>query len=111
MSNSRAGKVNKILADYKKKRPYCELHANGTGPDAFSKLVVADHVHHIDPVGSGGASKDSTVHNENNLISLCVVCHDFVHRFPGRGKEMCLEASFDQEKYDFIIDVIKEHSL
>ncbi|EJU25208.1 HNH endonuclease domain protein [Selenomonas sp. CM52] len=37
-------------------------------------FVAATLVHHIKPLGSGGT------HDESNLMSLCVSCHEKIHQ-------------------------------
>ena len=41
---------------------------------AHGRFVVATLVHHIKPLGDGGT------HDESNLMSLCVSCHEKIHQ-------------------------------
>ncbi|MBQ8698232.1 MAG: HNH endonuclease, partial [Schwartzia sp.] len=41
------------------------------------RYVKASLVHHVKPLADGGT------HDEENLMSLCVACHEKIHR---RGK-------------------------
>ena len=61
----------KIRARYIRKEPLCEAcKANG-------KIELAALVHHKKPLSDGGTN------DEDNLMSLCVSCHEKIHR---RGK-------------------------
>ena len=61
----------KIRARYIRKEPLCEAcKANG-------KIELAALVHHKKPLSDGGTN------DEDNLMSLCVSCHERIHR---RGK-------------------------
>jgi 5-methylcytosine-specific restriction protein A len=44
--------------------------------------ALAKHVHHIQPIESGGAKRDWA-----NLMSVCAACHTKIHtgRVAGRG--------------------------
>ncbi len=45
------------------------------------------HVHHIKPVGMGGAPPDSPLHSDGNKIALCRECHKWAHQNPLTAKE------------------------
>lgn len=59
---------------WRKRHPMCA--------DCLNAGVVrrADLVHHIVPIGAGGARYDHA-----NLVSLCVLCHARRHRSLGEG--------------------------
>ena len=61
----------KIRDRYIKAHPICEKCAEA------GRYVKASLVHHVKPLADGGT------HDEENLMSLCVACHEKIHR---RGK-------------------------
>lgn len=62
------GAWQKIRDRYIKTHPLCERCA------AEGRYVMATLVHHIKPLADGGT------HDEGNLVSLCVSCHERLHR-------------------------------
>ena len=50
------------------REPLCEMCRER------GRFVAATLVHHIKPLGDGGT------HDESNLMSLCVSCHEKIHR-------------------------------
>ena len=66
-----------------RKSCYCEAHEktmqqhyeNFTrGYDQHERYVRSTLVHHIQPISEGGT------HDESNLMSLCVSCHERIHQ-------------------------------
>ena len=62
--------------DYRKRHPWCERCG-----------LRSLHVHHIKPVGMGGAPPDSPLHSDNNKIALCRRCHKWAHKNPRAAKK------------------------
>ena len=58
----------KIRARYIRKEPLCEACK------AKGKIELAALVHHKKPLSEGGTN------DEENLMSLCVSCHEKIHR-------------------------------
>ena len=83
VSKKRTGSTRRRLKEYEREHPYCELCRY------VGFVRQADRVHHITPVGMGGAPPDSPLHRESNLISVCAECHQWVHHQPEEGKKIC----------------------
>ena len=67
--HERYGSVwRKIRDRHLAREPLCELCR------AHGRFVAATLVHHIKPLGDGGT------HDDENLMSLCVSCHEKIHR-------------------------------
>ena len=66
------GAWQKIRDRYIAAHPLCEMCA------ARGRYVEATLVHHIFSIADGG------VHDDDNLISLCISCHERIHQ---RGRE------------------------
>ena len=62
------GAWRKIRARYLAEHPLCEKCA------ANGRYVKASLVHHVKPIADGGT------HDAENLMSLCVACHEKMHR-------------------------------
>ena len=67
--HERYGSVwRKIRDRHLAREPLCEMCRER------GRFVAATLVHHIKPLGDGGT------HDENNLMSLCVSCHERIHQ-------------------------------
>lgn len=62
------GAWQRIRTRYIKAHPLCEKCAAG------GRYVKAALVHHVKPLADGGT------HDDGNLMSLCVSCHEKMHR-------------------------------
>ena len=62
------GAWQKVRNRHIRQYPLCELCKRQ------GKYVTANLVHHIKPIADGGTN------DENNLMSLCVSCHEKIHR-------------------------------
>ena len=67
--HERYGSVwRKIRDRHLAREPLCEMCKE------HGRFVAATLVHHIKPLGDGGT------HDESNLMSLCISCHEKIHQ-------------------------------
>ena len=67
--HERYGSVWRRIRDrHLAREPLCEMCRKR------GRLVAATLVHHIKPLGDGG------MHDESNLMSLCISCHEKIHK-------------------------------
>ena len=92
--NSRKGVVQKRMNAYRERHRYCERCILTWGI-----ATVAVCVHHIDPVGSGGARPDSKAHRESNFISLCANCDRWAHDATKKTMTLLYELKKGEREY------------
>jgi 5-methylcytosine-specific restriction endonuclease McrA len=98
-SKKRSGKTQGKMKKYKDSHPYCELCAH----QLLKK--PSEVVHHIDPVGQGGATPESELHDESNMIALCIECHNKVHPLDTIGETILKDA---KDSYSYNVSLLEK---
>lgn len=97
-TRKRSGKTQRKMNKYREQHPYCELCAH--------QLLKrpSELVHHINEVGQGGAPPDSDLHDESNMIALCVECHAKIHPNDTIGETIIMDAKREYQRNMALLD-------